>query len=477
MMANSVFSPVSMRFPRGDDSFWGGVPFSQLGEAALDELQLQKLWFHHLLPARLPLLDGRWVEIVQTGWHNLAAGPDFRDAAVRWPDGTVTHGDIEIHVDGRDWARHHHGTDPDYNSLILHLVVDHPCEATLQSGLRVPCAILAPVLSEPLPALVLRLVPEADPPLIATPGRCSRYIGGMNREPLRQMLESAGSFRLASKARRWACQIERDGSTQTLWEALAEAFGYKHNSIPFKILARLCPLSHIQRMRAIQREALLFGHAGFLPRIEISSWEESNRSHARLLWTTWWTSSQGQPSTTTVPSAAWRMGQSRPANHPHRRLGALAMLAPKVNALDEALGKGDWKEARKLLQGTRHPFFSKHATLRARPAPSESLLLGEDRITDILLNIGIPWAMTHGNDASVLVADLPAPAENHKVKLARQRLLARSPCIRRKTTFGALEQQGLLHLLQHFCSSDQSNCESCPFPEHLASAGVAIPET
>src|SRR3989304_5818394 len=48
-------------------------------------------------------------------------GPDFRDAVIQTPGGTLR-GDVELHLRASDFRRHGHDRDPAYDGLALHLV-------------------------------------------------------------------------------------------------------------------------------------------------------------------------------------------------------------------------------------------------------------------------------------------------------------------------------------------------------------------
>jgi hypothetical protein len=66
-------------------------------------------------------LDGKKVNILQTGLRNRHQGPDFLNAEIVI-DGLRWWGTVEIHVNGEDWYRHGHHQDENYNSVILHVV-------------------------------------------------------------------------------------------------------------------------------------------------------------------------------------------------------------------------------------------------------------------------------------------------------------------------------------------------------------------
>lgn len=62
------------------------------------EKLLHYIWKHRILPlAELQTTDGRSVEVIDPGLHNMHAGPDFFNAKVRI-DGVMWVGNVEIHV-------------------------------------------------------------------------------------------------------------------------------------------------------------------------------------------------------------------------------------------------------------------------------------------------------------------------------------------------------------------------------------------
>ena len=81
--------------------------------------------------------DGRPIEVVSTGQHNIHAGPDFLNAHIRI-NGQDWIGNIEIHVHASDWYKHHHQTDPAYDNTILHIVSQSDQETHNSQGELIP---------------------------------------------------------------------------------------------------------------------------------------------------------------------------------------------------------------------------------------------------------------------------------------------------------------------------------------------------
>lgn len=408
--------------------------------------------------------DGQRAEIVQTGWWNREGGPDFRDAAVRFGGRVLRHGDIELHLDAVDWERHGHHRDPAYNGTVLHVALAGCAAVRLECGALIPTVELGAQLAES-PAVMLGQLPPRPCGAwdrSAHPGACAVLLAGSDVAALRGLLIEAGLHRLSLKAARLARQWRRDGPVQTLWEALAEGLGYGENQVPFRLLARKAPARFLGRMPPVEREARLFGLAGFLPRVEVASWGGDGRDHAVVLWRHWW-GIAGAPGTRPVPAHLWNLGRCRPANHPHRRVAALAAVAGALGRLLASLRGKDIDGFASILSGLRHEYFESHAALGSQPAPMSLALIGEARIRDLVVNLAGPWILARGGEPTPPVEGLPASQPNRVLRIAAERLLGAGASAFRPAC--ALEQQGLLQIYHGFCATDATDCGACPFPD------------
>jgi hypothetical protein len=125
----------------------------------------------------------------------------------------------------------------------------------------------------------------------------------------------------------------------------------------------------------------------------------------------------------------------------------------------------------KILQPARDDFWTHHLTLRSARSHKPQLLLGEARVTDLAVNVILPWLFARakeGQNAQLQSAlettycTWPAAEDNSVLKLARQRLLGSSS---KKLFHTAASQQGLLQITRDFCDHSNAVCDQCRFPE------------
>ena len=431
-----------------------------------DELELQALWFAGAFGRDLTTNSGATVRIVQFGEWNHAAGPDFLHAAVEI-DGTLHSGPLEIDTHPIDWEQHGHAVNPNFEDVILHVVFEPGRQTHFTrspSGREIPRAVVP-----------LDLIAEArNNPLLARaashPGRCSHPLADLPAERVHNLLTEAAKFRLQRKARQLQQLEDSHGLEEALCQSLARALGYGPNKLPMTLLGQRATRRHLKTLRTnISRESLLFGLSGFLdPDLHKRAPDESRR-YLESLWQHWW---KLRPAHEPSPERAlnWAMSGSRPPNHPHRRLGALAAVSaewPKLSRPVHRPGAAAMKKLHQRLTHLEHPFWSHHYTLTSKKTPRPVALFGAARSNEFLGNYYIPrWSLTNPAAAWQAFLKLPGGTPSDPVRRAATRLFGGR---RDQTSFHKKlwQQQALLQIYQDFCLQDVSDCEDCPFPEQL----------
>ncbi len=430
------------------------------------ELLLAQVWNAQWLVPELRTSEGHRLRVVYRGVWTHADGPDFTGALLEL-DGRLVSGDVELHRRASDWLAHGHHLDPTYERVVLHVVLDDdlPEPVRRRSGERVPTLVLATCLPGPLasfPAL-----PGLRPLGAIGFDYCAPQVAATAPDRIIRVWEATGDARLADKVARIAARLSLEPPAQTLYWLLLDALGYSRNRDGMRAVAERVPYDHLDSRlaghsmdeRRQRAAALLLGVAGFLP---LSPADEElaglSPREARAVEQAW-QAHGGAWRGLELPPTAWRLHRQRPANHPLRRLLALAWLLARDNQglLPALLGRLTQPDAARALQNWL-----------ARDNP----YLGEGRTHEIVVNVVVPFALAYGeavgqeelvSAASELWAELPAGHGNAVVRRTAEQICG--PHRLRVPT--ARAEQGLLQLYHTGCR--QLRCYECPIA-HLALA-------
>ena len=446
------------------ESIWHPpLAFAETAGAALpSELELQALWFSGAFGKEFRTTTGKRVKIVQFGEWNRGAGPDFFHAAVEI-DGELKTGPLELDPGSGDWEAHGHATNPAFQEVILHVVfrtdprriftrtVDHH---------EVPQVVISEMqLSDALNR------PQREV-AIAHPGRCVFPLKSLPVGATERLLTEAATLRANHKGARFLRTADAHGRDAALFQVTAETLGYRGNALAMRLLAQRAPLA-LLKAEPEAAEAILFGTAGFLTAQMHELVPQDTRDYLRDLWDTWW-KNRARFEVSQDRSIPWKTHGQRPANHPHRRVGALAALAkvwPQYRKL--ALARPfNAKPLIDFLQSLEHEFWLHHHTLTSSASVQRVALFGRAQALELIANHLAPLAMHEGGMTYNSYFKLRNSAPNEKVKRCSLRLFgspkAAQPWLRR-----VCHHQALLQVYQDFCLEDFSNCEDCPFPEQL----------
>jgi len=456
------------RYEQFRSSIWSrGVPVAREGspDDREDEIALQAQWFGGEFGRDFTGTDGERVEIVQFGHWNRGAGPDFTHCAMR-VDGELRTGSIEIDRHATDWEGHGHGANPAFDEVILHVFTDTTAlrrffTRTSRHG-RV-CQVLLPQYSG------LQGPPDFLPE--AFPGRCTTPLRRMNDEEVASLLAAAAQFRFHRKSERLRIMARATDPVQALFQGMAETFGFRQNRTSMAILAQRNPIRLLLREGEARREAHLFGSAGFLcgsPAAESVSPESG--TYLRALWEEWWKVRPDVEVRDPQRAVSWVSRETRPHNHPQRRLGALASLAnrwPEAQALCEDPRIAPEREWHRYFASLRHSYWEHHFTLNSAPVEKRMKLIGRERQRDILGNLVYPWQVARSDSAWESFLQMRGGGSNRPLRRALLRLFGEDTARAREFSRLYHQQQGLLQIYRDFCLEDHSECAECPFPEQV----------
>ncbi|MCC5927417.1 MAG: DUF2851 family protein [Bacteroidetes bacterium] len=202
------------------------------------ELVFQRLWQHLAFQRRaLRTTCGKHVEIESPGQLNTFDGPDFRSGIVVI-NGKRLRGDIELHIQCADWYAHHHQTDQNYNSVILHVCLfEHKAgPVRCQNQTEVPTVVLKPYLHKRWQQKLLEIEQHSN---LA----CSGSLHEISRDVKEHQLRNAAKLYFDIKRESMFTWFEvhrtpSDAFLRMVWISLCDALGIPANRNPMQLLAK-----------------------------------------------------------------------------------------------------------------------------------------------------------------------------------------------------------------------------------------------
>ncbi|WP_418502467.1 DUF2851 family protein [Flagellimonas sp.] len=225
---------------------------------------LHFIWRHNKLPKHgLCAGENGNVAIKSTGTQNPYAGPDFFNAQVEI-NGQLWAGNVEMHIKSSDWYAHHHETDENYDSVILHVVWEDDVAVFRRDGSQIPALELSCYVPEQLLMAYRELMENSKPGFI----NCEKDFGAIDPFLVESWLHRLYIERLEHKSELILDLLKRSNND---WEAvlfilLAKNFGSKVNGPFFLERAQQLDFSIVRKTsnEPFQLESLLFGHFGLL---------------------------------------------------------------------------------------------------------------------------------------------------------------------------------------------------------------------
>lgn len=425
------------------------------------EMELQALWFSGAFGRKFKGTKGQSIEILQFGEWNRGAGPDFQHVVVAI-DHQEFRGALELDPCASDWEHHQHATNPAYRGVVLHVSFSEPgSEHFIRNDLHQ----LIPQVLISSPALDEALQRPRREIAIARPGRCVAPLRHMEQNQIASLLRESALHRAQLKARRFLQTAEAHGRDAALYQSLAQTLGYRSNALTMLVLAQRASLAKLRECPEAT-EAILLGAAGFLHPTIHEKADGETREYLENLWHTWW---KYRASFEFVPPLPWCLHGHRPANHPHRRVAALATIVrhwPKIrhHALRRPFSSQPLLQA---LHSLHHPFWSHHHTLGSARSTSVIALFGKNQALEWIANHLAPLAL-HEDPRYDFDQFLQLRALNRHESVRRVGIrLFGSEHLAQPWQRRIAHQQALIQIYRDFCLEDTSDCAQCPFPEQL----------
>lgn len=415
--------------------------------ARVPESVLHHAWlWQWRLPTVMTTTDGHEITILHPGWLRYTPGPDFQKAQILM-DGVLYQGDVEIHIESKDWYRHGHQKDPAYRHVILHAVLTASVPTLNFERLPVPQIELGRYLSMEDLQHLMNLVCDHRP----RGPRCAEYRLHRSDEDLLQLLKQMGSGYIVHRSRLMEAEYNNTGLYETLHRKFMRALGYGGYSAFFEQLAKQFPWPLFQSM-ATETPVELYGRL----------LEKIRGVHSR-------SSSAGEKSGPIHPG--------RPYNQPERRLawyvafvgagGHRNPLEDMMRLAQESLSKNISEKAFKelwaslLLQvRTVHPMFFYNG---GRDKHGNSLM-GRQRFNTIWWNVFVPAGLMVKSEYNPSLVSLEKLRTGPMERDWIQRLMMRQLNINTENfrINAPLVQLGFHGLFRLICNDLRLSCWHCP---------------
>lgn len=197
------------------------------GPFSVSEKIIQQIWhrgdFHQ---ENLRTVSGKPLKVLDPGRWNTNEGPDFREARLEI-EGAEVVGDVEIHFYRHDWFHHGHDRNPNFDRVVLHVVLYGEADPGPVTELPMETLVLMPLLERDLEdytmeaaLLDLEQVNQLD------------WFGPFMEKPLperRALLRELSHERWQQKLRFRKKRLDGMGWSRCCHESALEVLGYARN--------------------------------------------------------------------------------------------------------------------------------------------------------------------------------------------------------------------------------------------------------
>ncbi|MGZ3864677.1 MAG: DUF2851 family protein [Bacteroidia bacterium] len=347
---------------------------------------LHFIWkFKLLKPKNLFSIGEMPVSILNTGEHNMHAGPDFTNARIKLGD-TIWAGNIEIHKRSSDWFVHNHHTDKAYDNVILHVVYEYNGDVFNSKNQPVPCLELKDLIGEDV---LLRYEHIYKSKQSLPCGNQFADVFPIEREAwLDRMLIERIEYK--TKFIEEIHGLTNRNWDETLYLLLCKNLGFKINADAFLQLGKATPLyillKHANSIE--QTEALLLGQAGLLETRHDDAYIrrlKGEYSHLKRKY------GLNGP----IPHT-WKFLRMRPRNFPTIRIAQLAgFISRYQHTFSKLIEARSLKEAMFLFETKASPYWENHFVL-GETSIKEEKKLGISSIENIFINTICPLLFYYG---------------------------------------------------------------------------------
>jgi len=396
--------------------------------------------------ANLKTTKGESIQILNSGLYLQLAGPDFFNAQIiignqKWA------GNVEIHLKSSDWYVHNHEKDPNYDSVILHIVWEHDVPIFRKDNSEIPTLELKEYVALSDLHKYQSLISKKSWIY------CENEIGNVDDFIFKNWQERLFFERLERKSQ---LIFELAETSNQDWEAvlfclLAKNFGLNTNGEMFYKVAKSIPFSVVRKESFQQEslESLLLGQANLLTHdFQDSYSKELQKSYKYLI-------QKHQLLEKVIGSVEFF--KHRPDNFPTIRLVQLASLYyEKQNLFSKIINCNSVSELYQVFNVSVSAYWETHYNFDKESAKKKKKL-SKSFMDLLVINTIIPLRFAYAlSQKKEITQDL--------IDLANSIPSERNVIIDKFKTFGiasenVYESQALLQLKKEYC--DLKKCLDC----------------
>ena len=410
----------------------------------MTENLLQYLWKYKIFSKfDFKDADGNPIEIQDFGMLNTNSGPDFSLAKIKTKN-IVLAGNIEIHVKSSDWYFHHHDTQKDYQSVILHVVYFNDVDVSELKNAGIP---------------TLELKNYIDDKILTKYQTLENHFDFIPCESIFEPKKIPFLFAeetLIKKLDEKSIEIERflaqskNNYEAVLFQKIAYSFGLKVNAEIYQNIAEDIDFKVVQKIsqNQFQLESLLFGKGNLLEK-ETETNQKWKREFEFI-------KTKFQISDEVFPVKFLRL---MPPSFPTIRLSQLANLYHlRPNLFSKIINSKNIKELKSYFENVKtSEFWENHFTFEKSSEEKTEKFLSDDFIEILLINAVLPIIYTYYKNLN--------PEKTEQILEWYKNLKTEKNSIisqwkkRGVKMQSALETQAFLFHYKHYCS--EKKCLNC----------------
>jgi hypothetical protein len=422
---------------------------------------LYHIWDAQHLKENLKTLSGKKIIIKFPGRWNTDSGPDFKDAILEI-NGKIQKGDIEIDLTTYNWKSHAHNENPEFNSVLLHIVYEdngkYPFTISDDGG-----KIEVLEVKEQLADDINKLVKHYSGKPYSEKDKTCKLFNNMNKNETDHFLARMGLMRFGKKIKRFSAEHFFSDFDQLLYMGFMEALGYSKNKYQMLQIALNNPFKDLKKFynEGLTKDeliAILLCSSGLIDHLPATI----ALDHKKI----WQKFFHNQKFVNKTVGIKWKLFRIRPVNHP------VVRILQVTDLLYDSLETSFFHNILKLFSLPSNNFklsdFKKKLYNYFQTENNylpERYKLGKTRIDTILINIILPLTIIYAREkkykkledtAFDIYQNFPGLPANYLTQYMEKFLCEEQKKLVRKR---AIYQQGLLNVYYENCQ--YHSCDDC----------------